>query len=87
MRAPFASLDPPAPAGTPRQSWSCSCSRVGFELLGVVFGDFPILSSFEGIAAHAVQLLIFVILPALAAGSVHWGGAGREAGDTSRPFW
>jgi hypothetical protein len=80
-------LDPPAPAGTPRQSWSCSCSRVGFELLGVVFGDFPILSSFEGIAAHAVQLLIFVILPALAAGSVHWGGAGREAGDTSRPFW
>jgi hypothetical protein len=63
VRAPFASLDPPAPAGTPRQSWSCSCSRVGFELLGAAFGDFPILSSFKGIFAHAMQLLIFVACP------------------------
>jgi hypothetical protein len=34
-----------------------------------------------------MQLLIFVALPAFAAGWVHWGIAGREAGDTRRPFW
>jgi hypothetical protein len=66
---------------------SVGAGIVGFELLGVVFSDFPILNSFKGIAAHAMQLLISVILPALAAGSVYWGIAGREAGDTSRPFW
>jgi type III secretory pathway component EscS len=66
---------------------SVGAGIVGFELLAVGFGEFPIFSSLKALEAHAVQLLIFVVLPGLAAGWVYWGIAGREAGDTSRPFW